>query len=1714
MITFRGRKRRKEGDSHPEIAPDLHDNGDGKAIVHSAGTADAPIVRPADGQANLGPATGATSHVRPSLLVSALVLLRCLSAIGLTLAALASVTSYGSHVYRHGELYEPLILAIATTAGIAAFAALARFKSDRSGQSLLLFATFGGFAVLYAPQALFNTAGPDPAYLLFGPMARLVFAGGLIAAVAGVQMPALVRLPAWGVAAIVVVVAGGADVAIHSNVAAGLYESATDTFLRSVEGVGLIANLFALIMVTRMWWRTRRPFLIYVIGAVSALTLGGTLFLSSSPWDGRWWAAHLGLFVSAVVVTEGVVAETTRRGRLSEVMDLGGLSKLAEGTVDAMRDGLALHDAAGDLVGWNPAAEQITGWPREMAALRLSPNLPEGTVELSHGNWVDVRHFTVRQNGYNYQATLFTDVSERRRTEEALRESEERYRSLVEVSPDAVILTDLEGRVRLCNRRAAALHGCESGEELLNSNFFDLIAPEDRERAMANAMRTVQQGGIRDVEYRMVRRDSSHFSAELSASIMRDAEGRPRAITAVIRDVTERKRTEEVLQRSEEHFRSLTENLSDVILILDADGTIRYESPSVERVLGHKPEDRIGKKVFDYAHPADLPQLVDAFRSAMHSPGSLHTTELRVKHADGSWRALECVGRIRPGESGQAVAIVTARDITERKRAEQALREGEERYRGLVQACPDAVALMDLSGKILLCNERAAILHGFTAVDDVLGLNGFDFIAPEDRGSAVESTQRTIESGVVTHIEYELLRRDGSRFPGEISASRILGQDGQPVGLTAVWRDITERRRAQDELRRKSSLIELLGAVAEAANQASSIRSVLKSTVERVCVYAGWPVGHAYLPAPDSSGELVSSGIWHMEDAERFGYLRTATEASRFAPGFGLPGRVLESGEAQWIADLTPGSELLRGKLAKPLNVRAACAFPVLAGSEVVGVLEFLSDDSVEPDEELLEAMAHIGTQLGRVIERQRARDEIDRVFTLSQDMLCIAGFDGLFRRVNPTFCRTLGYTERELIAVPYLDLVHAEDLNAARTELERLVAGKPTKGFEVRLRTKDGGFRWTQFNATPFAAERVIYAHGRDVTDRKRADRALQTATDEIRDLYNAAPCGYHSLDRDGTFVRINDTELDWLGYRRSEVIGKKKISDVLTTESSKVFRYSLREFRRRGWLRGVEVDMVRKDGTTFPALLSASAITDSNGEFVMTRSTVFDITERKRAEEDLRESESRARAIINTAYDAFIAIDQSGQITDWNPQAEATFGWSRREALGRQLVDTLMPRRLGRLHRDSVGRFLHTGRGPLLNKRVELVAIHKDGHEFPIEMTISPVQVGEEYVFNAFIHDITDRRQAEEIRSRLAAIVESSEDAIIGTTLDGVITTWNAGAERLFGYSAQQAIGKDITMIAPADRLDEVRETLERQKAGERVEPFETVRLSKDGSQVEVSLTVSPILDSDRAIIGVSTIARDVAARRRAEELARQTEELTRSNADLEQFAYIASHDLQEPLRMVTGYCDLLQRRYKGKLDADADDFITFAAEGAQRMQELVRGLLAYSRVGPHGQTFQPVDAAEAFARAVANLDVAIKESGATIRHGRLPTVMADATQLEHVFQNLVGNAVKFRGETAPSIDVKATRKGHVWLFSVKDNGIGIDSRYAEKVFAIFQRLHGRGKYPGTGLGLAICKKIIERHGGRIWFESEPGQGTTFYFTLPSGEHKSEAGRPEEQR
>lgn len=360
---------------------------------------------------------------------------------------------------------------------------------------------------------------------------------------------------------------------------------------------------------------------------------------------------------------------------------------------------------------------------------------------------------------------------------------------------------------------------------------------------------------------------------------------------------------------------------------------------------------------------------------------------------------------------------------------------------------------------------------------------------------------------------------------------------------------------------------------------------------------------------------------------------------------------------------------------------------------------------------------------------------------------------------------------------------------------------------------------------------------------------------------------------------------------------------------------------------------------------------------------------------------------------------------------------------------------------------------------------------------------------------------RQSEE---RYRSLVNSAPDAIVMLDLDtGRLVEANPAATRLFGVPRENLIGSDaLGLHASGDPPAlQFRRRLAEAERGETPQ-FEWTHISDDGRIVpcEVRLSRIPVTGGQRLI---RVRLNDISSRKAAEELLRRrSEELERSNRELERFAYVASHDLQEPLRMVVSFSQLLARRYQGRLDKDADEFIGFAVEGATRMERLISDLLAYSRVNSTPHELRRIPASEAAHRAVENLREAISAAMAKVRVGDLPTVRVDPSQLTQVFQNLIGNAVKFRGQSPPEVDITAERRDGTWEFAVRDNGIGIDPAHHDRVFSMFQRLHPRTRYEGTGIGLAICKSIVERHGGRIWIESEPGRGSTFRFSIPREE------------
>jgi PAS domain S-box-containing protein len=646
-----------------------------------------------------------------------------------------------------------------------------------------------------------------------------------------------------------------------------------------------------------------------------------------------------------------------------------------------------------------------------------------------------------------------------------------------------------------------------------------------------------------------------------------------------------------------------------------------------------------------------------------------------------------------------------------------------------------------------------------------------------------------------------------------------------------------------------------------------------------------------------------------------------------------------------------------------------------------------------------------------------------------------------------------------------------------------------------------------------------------------------------------------------------------------------------------------------------GIECIAERPDGTRFWFTPCPAVIRDAAGRIIGGINLLMDITDRKNAEIEANE---HFRTIVETTPECVKIVAPDGTLLFMNPPGVAMVGASSAEAVtGKNVYDLIAA-----TDRDRFREFNESiCQGEKGTLQFDIVGL--EGTRRHMETHAAPLRhVDGTTVHLAITHDITKRRQAEGAALLLSAIVDSSDDAIISKDLQGTITSWNRSAERLFGYTAAEAIGQPIAaLLIPPDRLNEEPRILARLRRGDHVDHFETVRRRKDGALLDISLTISPVKDARGVVIGASKIARDISERKRIQAALRASEtrfrqladtmpqivwtadpdghvdyynerwyeytgfsrdafgdsswkpilhpedvqrthetyyaainsgqpysieyrltdrrenrwrwfvgravpvrgaegrivkwfgtctdideqkrvqgELRRANEDLEQFAFSASHDLQEPLRGVKIYSELLATRHAEELSGEARKLLTWVHNGATRMEMLVRDLLSYTRVTKIDSPGEITDANEALASAIANLAGAISESGAKISADPLPSLPVHAMHLQQVFQNLIGNAIKYRRpEWPPVVHIAAERQDGYWTFAVTDNGIGIDPEYRENIFGLFKRLNTGDGYSGTGIGLAICRRIVDRYQGRIWVESDSGRGSTFRFELP---------------
>jgi PAS domain S-box-containing protein len=999
--------------------------------------------------------------------------------------------------------------------------------------------------------------------------------------------------------------------------------------------------------------------------------------------------------------------------------------------------------------------------------------------------------------------------------------------------------------------------------------------------------------------------------------------------------VVEAAMAKEELRKSEEWFRALVETTSDWVWEVDVKGVYTYTSPKVLDLLGYEPEEIIGRTPFDLMPPEEAKRTSVIFQNAILHRKPLESVENIALRKDGQLKVLETSGVPFFDENGRLLGYRGIdRDITERKRTEEAIRIERERFQTILETIRVPTLISRLAdGEVLYANQ-AIVQVSQVNLDKLIGFKTLSFYAnPDDRKTVLESLQKY---GHIDDFEVQFRRTDGSLYWALLS-SRIFNYEGEPCVLS-TYIDITDRKRAEEEIE----------------NERQRLQTILETirvpvTITRV-----------------SDNEVVYANEALAQNSQ--------VDLNKLI-GFKTPDFFANPEERETVVEA-----LRRDRYINDFEVQ----FRRTDGS-LFWVL--LSARLFNYQGELCALSTNIDiTERKRVEQALEAKtEELDRYFTSSLDLLCIADTDGYFRRLNPEWETTLGYAVTELEGRQFLEFVHPEDLEATIATLSQLKSQQQILNFENRYRCKDGSYRWIEWRSFPI--EKTIYAVARDVTERKQAEEAL-------------------------------------------------------------------------------------------------------------------------------RESEQKFRLFVEQSSDGLVFTDEYGIVIEWNQAQEHLTGLSRQECIGRPLWDvqlellSIAKQISGQREelKKRILRTLETGQADFLDKLIEIELFRRDGMKVIVQQMTFGIKTNQGYRLGSIIRDITQLKQAEEglkaSEARFRRLVEASPIPM-WTNTNGIITYINSAAlQALNATHPDQVLGRAATDFIHPDYHTLVQERVSHMVEAEKSAPLiEEKYIRLDGSLMDVEVIATPFSTSGGSVIQV--FFQDITKRKQNEaERESLIANLEAKNAELERFTYTVSHDLKAPLITIRGFLGYIEQDVRsGNMNRLEGDIQRISA-ATDKMQRLLNELLELSRIGRLMNLPEDIAFGDLVQEVIRLMEEQLQGRKIEVKiQNDLPIVHGDSQRLFEVVQNLLDNAAKFMGEQPSPIIEIGTRgeKNGMPVLYVRDNGIGIAPEHHDRIFGLFNKLDPRAE--GTGVGLAIVKRIVEVHGGRIWVESEPGKGTTFYFTLGKG-------------
>lgn len=1269
---------------------------------------------------------------------------------------------------------------------------------------------------------------------------------------------------------------------------------------------------------------------------------------------------------------------------------------------------------------------------------------------------------------------------------------------------------------------------------------------------------------------------------------------------------------QEHIELSEVIFKSLIENSHEAFSICDKNFNVIYRSPSALRITGYTYNEQNEVGGIEQTHPDDIANLKLVINEVIENPNKPILAKFRTKHKLGHYIWMEGLFTNKLEDEGIKGIIINLTDISEKIKFE----ENNQLFTSIINSSHDAILSKNLNGIIISWNLGAEKIFGYLATE-IIGKTILTIIPTDLIQEETDIIEKIKNGEVIDHYETKRIRKDGKLIDVSITVSPINDLQGNIIGASKIARDITKQKNIESEILQLNANLDKK--VLERTNELLLAKNELTETLKSEQFLASITKNiHDPIIATDNNFIITkwnkaAEKLFEWKSKEVIG--KAVSEVLNITYPHETKEQILVSftEKGYWQGDV-----IYHSKSKNPIHALATVSQLKDVNDDIIGSLALVKD-------------------ITERIKLEKKLKEFEHFFINSNDLSCIANKEGYFEIINPSFEKMLGYNPSDFLKNSFINFVHPDDVTDTLEAYEKLKSGKTLSHFFNRYRKKDGEYLLLDWNATPNTDTGKIYCIARDITDRKKAEDALNKLNEELEQkvkerteklaasemrfrmlIENSADgidlsdefsnniyrspgavkiTGILQKDNQRSLTHPDDVEI--IKNKSEELIKKPGIpiafqarfrhalghyiwlegtlTNLLHVEGVHAIVTNFRDITQRKELEVLlhkanvlarigswEINMIKetvywsdivreiheveegfvpdlatginfyKEGSTRDLItqkvkeaieqgkpwdVELQIITGKNNErwvrsigeteFVDGKcariyGSFQDIDKGKKVEAALLHSEAKARRIFESDMIGFIFWSEKGQILEANDYFLNMTGYTR-EDLEKGLVNwaAMTPPEYAHMDISSLKQIEATG----ICKPFEKEYIRKDGSRFPIILGAATLGENSEGVGVCYVMDITERKKAEieteRLNERLQLATKSAQLGLWDWDVKNNKLIWDEAMYKLYNLAENEFTTVYDGWASRMHEEDRQRVDNDIQLALEGKKDYNPeFRIVWTDTSVHY-IKASGIIERDPNgnAVRMTGFNWDITERKKAEiELANKIEELESSNQELEQFAYIASHDLQEPLRMVGSYMQLIERRYKGKLDSDADEFIHFAIDGAARMKKLIGDLLNYSRINKE-VSIKPISLTALMNEVIQNLSTTIKEKNAIINFKDLPIINADKTQMVQLFQNLISNSIKFTKEgVIPLINIKAEKQNNYWLFSINDNGIGIEEQYSDKIFIIFKQLHTKAKYGGTGIGLAIAKKIIEKQGGNIWFESEIGKGTTFYFTLNS--------------